>query len=128
MGLGEWQIGAKYIQDCIDLSPIYADWYHIPLCVHHYRAGHYAAALREARKIRLKIVWGPMLRTVLYQRNDLKDKPYTELGKLKQDHPNFIKSGHDLAWSFTHDTNLVVKQLLQDVPPLEHEDREDKDV
>lgn len=116
MGLGEWQTGANYIQDCIDLSPIYADWYHIPLCVHHYRAGHYAAALKEASKIRLKIVWGPLLRSVLYQRNDQSGKAGKELGNLAQHHPDFNLHNRHLAQGFTPTTNQVVKQLLEDVP------------
>lgn len=116
MGLGEWQTGANYIQDCIDLSPIYADWYHIPLCVHHYRAGHYAAALKEASKIRLKIVWGPLLRSVLYQRNGHSGKAGKELGNLTQHHPDFNLHSRHLAQGFTPTTNQVVKQLLEDVP------------
>lgn len=115
MGLDDWQTGANCIQDCIDLSPIYADWYHIPLCVHHYRAGHYAAALKEARKIRLKNIWGPLLRSALYQRNQQWGKAEKELVTLAQDYPDLIQQGQQLSYGFTQTTNLVVKQLVQEV-------------
>lgn len=116
IGLGEWQTGIDYIQACIDPSPIYSHWYHIPICLHHYREGHYATALREARKIRMKSLWGPMLRAALYQRNELKDKAAKELEHLHQQHPDFTQASRVLALGFTQSTNRVVKQLSQDAP------------
>jgi tetratricopeptide (TPR) repeat protein len=119
IGLGEWQLGGKYIQECIDLSPIYSDWYHIPLCLCHYREGHYAAALQEAKKIRMKSIWGPMLRTALYQRNKQWGKADRELGNLAQDYPNLTQAGRHLALGFTPGTNHLVKQLWQETVPPE---------
>ncbi|WGZ95563.1 MAG: hypothetical protein QJT81_06135 [Candidatus Thiothrix putei] len=115
MDLDEWQTGGQYIQDCINLSPIYADWYHIPLCVHHYRLGHYAIALKEARKIRLKNIWGSLLRSALCQRNQQWGKADKELMTLAQDYPDLIQQGQQLSYGFTQTTNPVVKQLVQEV-------------
>jgi hypothetical protein len=69
IGMGDWQTGAQLIQESVDLSPIYPDWYHIPLCLFHYREGRYRVAMQEAQKIRLKHFWRPMLRTALACRN-----------------------------------------------------------
>ncbi|WGZ95556.1 MAG: hypothetical protein QJT81_06095 [Candidatus Thiothrix putei] len=41
IGLGKWQTGAQLMQDSIDISPTYANWYHIPLSICHYREGRY---------------------------------------------------------------------------------------
>ncbi len=121
-GLGDWQTGVSYIQDSIDISPIYPDWYHITVCLHLYREKSYAAALQEARKIRLKNIWGPVLRSVLYQRNQLQDKAHTELGSLTQNYPDFAKIGRELGQGFPQSTNLLVKQLWEDVEAPEKND------
>jgi tetratricopeptide (TPR) repeat protein len=116
IGMGDWQTGAQLIQDSVDLSPIYPDWYHIPLCIFHYREGRYLIAMQEAKKIRLKHLWGPMLRTALYQRNDLWGKADTEYQRLAQAYPEFVQTGQSLAQGFTHKANQVIGKVWADVP------------
>ncbi|MDQ5768881.1 hypothetical protein [Thiothrix subterranea] len=116
IGMGDWATGSQLIQDSVDISPIYPDWYHIPLCMSHYREGRYLTAMQEAKKIRLKHFWGPMLRTALYQRNDLWGKADKEYQQLAQTCPDFVQTGQSLAQSFTHKVNQVIGKVWADVP------------
>jgi tetratricopeptide (TPR) repeat protein len=116
LGMGDWQTGAQLIQDSVDISPIYPDWYHIPLCIFHYREGRYLTARQEAKKIRLKHFWGPMLRTALYQRNDLWGKADTEYQQLAQTYPDFIQTGINLSQGFTSKANQVIGKVWANIP------------
>jgi TolB-like protein len=69
IGLGEWRTGTQIIQKTIEVSPLYPDWYHIPLSLFHFREGRYLAAKQEAQKIKLKHIWEPMLHAALAQHN-----------------------------------------------------------
>lgn len=117
IGMGDWRTGAQLIQDCVDISPIYPDWYHIPLCLSHYREGRFRVAMQEAKKIRLKHCWGPMLRAALYQHNDLWEKAGVEYQRLANNHPDFIQTGKNLAQGFTSKANRVIGKILSDFPP-----------
>ena len=113
LGLGQWEKGATFIQDSIDISPFYPDWYHIALCFYHYRAGRYVSALREVQKVKLKHVWTPILRTTLYQHMGWLEKGKQEYQQLVSDYPYFTKDSHKLIQGFTHEISQIVKQLWQ---------------
>lgn len=115
IALGQWDMGAKLIQDSIDISPIYPDWYHIALCVYHYREGRYLTAMQEAKKITLRHLWTPMLRTALYQHADRQGKGKQEYQQLANTYPNFAQDGYKLTQGFTRKTNQVVHRLLAQI-------------
>ncbi|MEZ5535198.1 MAG: hypothetical protein R3F02_06190 [Thiolinea sp.] len=118
MGIGEWEKGAALVQDCIDTSPLYPDWYHIGLCVSCYRTGHYLAAMREAKKIRLRHVWAPMLRAAIYQHANSTDKGRQEYERLKNEYPNFVQDADELTRSLPRSSGQLVRQLW--TPLLQH--------
>lgn len=113
LGLGQWEKGATFIQDSIDISPFYPDWYHIALCFYHYRAGRYVSALREVQKVKLKHVWTPVLRTTLYQHMGWLEKSKQEYQQLVSDYPHFAKDSHKLIQGFTHEISQILRQLWQ---------------
>lgn len=124
MGMGDWRTGADYIQASINMSHNYPDWYHIPLSVYHYRAGRYLAALREAKKIRLNHLWGPMLRTAMYRRNQFDDKASVEFQQMAIDHPQFMQESQHIVQGLTPNATPTLKKLWSNVPtqPLSKDD------
>ncbi|UOG90467.1 MAG: hypothetical protein L3K52_09615 [Candidatus Thiothrix sulfatifontis] len=111
IGLGQWERGAALIQDCINISPIYPDWYHIPLCVYHYHEGRYLAAAQEAKKIKLKHLWSTMLRTALYHQGGWQEKGKQEYQHLTQTYPKFAQDSHKLAQGFSRKNNQIIRHL-----------------
>lgn len=73
MALDQWDIGIHYIQDCINISNLHPDWYYVPLCIYYYHEGKYFAAIQAAKNVKLKHLWGPMLRSALYNCNNSKE-------------------------------------------------------
>jgi tetratricopeptide (TPR) repeat protein len=126
LALGEWEMGAKYIQDSINVSPVYPDWYHLPLCVCHYREGRYLTAMQEAKKIRLKHLWTPMLRTALYQCNHRLEKGAQEYGRLVNEYPDFVQKSHNLMQGFPQKANGILHQLWSHVPSYQWNKPDDK--
>jgi len=111
VGAGEWEQGVALIQDCINISPIYPDWYHIPLCIYHYREGHYLTAMQEAKKIKLKHLWSTMLRTALYHQGGWQEKGKQEYQHLTQTYPKFAQDSHKLAQGFSRKNNQIIRRL-----------------
>lgn len=111
IGLGQWEKGSVYIQDCINISPIYPDWYHIALCVYHYREGNYLTAMQEAQRIKLKHLWSPMIRAALYQHGGWQDKSKQEYQHLEHDYPSFKQDSYKLLHGFHEKAGGVIKQL-----------------
>lgn len=109
VGLGQWDKGAKFIQDCIAISPHYPDWYHAVLCIYHYQEGHYLAAMQEAKKIKFKHLWRPMLRTNLYHWGGKQEKGQQEYQHLIQEYPTYLEDSDRL----THNLPKSVKGVLQ---------------
>ena len=111
IGLDQWEKGSKFIEDSIAVSPVYPDWYHLALCVHHYRAGRYVTAMQEVQRIRLKHLWTPILRAALYQQGGWSEKGKKELQRLFNEYPDFKNTGHRLLNGFNMKAGNVVQQL-----------------
>ena len=111
IALGQWDKGASIIQRCIDTSPLYPDWYHIALCLYYYRKGQYLRAAQEARKIKLRHLWTPMLRAALYQHANLLEESSREYQKLTAEHPDFAQDGRQLADDLTRNPSLTLQKL-----------------
>lgn len=116
IGLEDWQTGIELIQDSITISINHPDWYHIPVCLYHYREGRYLAAMQEAKKVRIKHLWGPMLRTALDQFNDLHERRSLEYQQFVDEYPDFAQKGQTLAQGLPQETNHIVSQLLSKIP------------
>ena len=116
IGLDEWQTGAQLIQDTINISQNYTDWYHIPLSLYHYREGRYLAAMQEIKKVRLKHLWTPMLRTALYQCNQRLENGAQEYRKLVNEYPDFIQTGRQLTQTFPQKASRVLNHLWSHIP------------
>lgn len=111
MGLDDWQTGIPFIQDSTTISPNHPDWYHIPVCLYHYHEGRYLTAMQEAKKIKLKHLWGPMLRAALYQFNNQPEKRSLEYQQLVKEYPDSAQKSQRLTQGFTKETNPIVQQL-----------------
>lgn len=116
LALDDWQTGTQLIQDSIDISPVYPDWYHIPLSISHYRAGRYLTALEEANKIRLKHLWTPMLRTALYHCNQRLGKGMQEYQRLINDHPDFFQTARMITHEFPHKVSTILDKMWSHIP------------
>lgn len=114
-GLGQWEKGAKFVQDCIAISPHYPDWYHAVLCVYYYQEGRYLVAMQEARKIRLKHLWGPMLRANLYQWGGKQDKSQQEYQHLIQEYPTYREDSDRLTHNLPKATQSVLQRMWSQV-------------
>lgn len=111
IGLGQWDKGASLIQDCIGVSLYYPDWYHVALCLYHYREGRYLTAMQEARKIKLKHLWGPMLRTNLYRWSGKQAKGQQEYENLIQEYPTFIEDSDRLTHNFPNTIKGILRRM-----------------
>lgn len=118
LALGDWQHGSELIQSSINLSPSYPDWYHIPLCVCHYQQGNYLKAMQEAKKIKFKHFWTPMLRTALLHCNNKFEQGRQEYLKLVNDYPDFIQASKNVMHHFPQTTYRVLQQLWAHIPAL----------
>ncbi|UOG90466.1 MAG: hypothetical protein L3K52_09610 [Candidatus Thiothrix sulfatifontis] len=116
IGLSEWQTGAQLIQNSINISPTYADWYHLPLSVCHYREGRYLAAMQEVNKVRLKHLWTPLLRTAFYQCNQRLEQGTKEYRQLQNKHPNFAQTSRKLIHDFPQQMNRTIQQIWSHLP------------
>ncbi len=116
LAMDDWQTGSQFIQDTITISSLYPDWYHIPLSIAYYREGHYLKALDEARKIRLKHLWTPLLRTALYHCNHKLHQGKQEYHYLLQEHPEFAQTAATIVQNFPNKINAVLNQLLSHLP------------
>ncbi|MBU0656034.1 MAG: hypothetical protein KJ914_13020 [Gammaproteobacteria bacterium] len=114
--LGQWEKGVALIQDSIAISPIYPDWYHIALCFYHYREGRYLTAMQEAKKIKLKRLWGPMLRAALYQHTGWQEKSQQEYQQLVNECPNLAQDSSKLTQGFPRKLNKLLHQVLTQLP------------
>ncbi len=119
IGLSEWQTGAQLIQDSINISPTYADWYHLPLSVCHYREGRYLTAMQEINKVRLKHLWTPLLRTALYQCNQRLEHGAQEYRRLQNEYPDFAQTSRKLTHNFPRQTNRVIQQIWAHIPTVQ---------
>lgn len=111
IGLGQWDKGASIIQSCIDTSPLYPDWYHIALCLYYYRKGQYLRAAQEARKIKLRHLWTPMLRAALYQQANWLEESSQAYQMLTDEHPHFEHDSGRLTDDFTRSPMLTIQKL-----------------
>ena len=111
IALGQWDKGAAIIQSCIDTSPLYPDWYHIALCLYYYRKGQYLRAAQEARKIKLRHLWTPMLQAALYQHANWLEESTREYQRLTIEHPDFAQDGRQLADDLTRNPGLIIQKL-----------------
>lgn len=125
MGLGDWKMGIQFIQDSINISPNHPDWYHIPVCLYHYHEGRYLTAMQEAKKIKLKHLWAPMLRAALYQFNNQPEKRSLEYQQLVKEYPDFSQKSQRLTQGFTKETNPIFQQLWSSIPSQPHEKSDD---
>jgi tetratricopeptide (TPR) repeat protein len=116
MELGQWDKGAAFIQDSIAISPIYPDWYHIALCLYHYREDRYLTAMQEAKKIKLKRLWGSMLRAALYQHTGGWKKSQHEYKQLVNECPDLVQDSNRLTQGFTHKVNQVLRRVWTQIP------------
>lgn len=116
VGLGEWQIGKQFIQDSIDISPIYPNWYHIFLAICHYREGHYLKATQEINKVKLNHVWTSLLRTALYQCNQKLEHGAREYRQLQQKYPDFTQTSRQLIDDFPRQMNRVIQKIWSHLP------------
>ncbi|MBU0656033.1 MAG: hypothetical protein KJ914_13015 [Gammaproteobacteria bacterium] len=117
LAMEEWQKGAWFIQDSINVSQLYPDWYHIPLSICHYREGRYLAAMQEAQKVRVKHLWTPMLRTALYQCNQKLQKGIQEYRKMLNDYPDFTHGSRKIMDGFPQPkVNNILSQLWSHLP------------
>ncbi|WP_154724474.1 tetratricopeptide repeat protein [Thiothrix nivea] len=85
IALEQWEAGVELIQDSINISPIYPNWYHLALCIYHYREGRHLAAMREANKVKFRHLWGSVLRAAISQHVHLPEKSTQEYGQLKKE-------------------------------------------
>ncbi|MGB0846277.1 MAG: hypothetical protein ACPGSM_06115 [Thiolinea sp.] len=115
MGKGDWDEGAGLITNSMKISPVYPDWYNIPLALNLYRNGSYAEAMKAANKVRTSTFWGPLLRTVLYRRNDLDEQAQQELDKLIETHPGFTEQKPAYLNHFTPPANDLINQLWSEL-------------
>ncbi len=111
IALGQWDKGAAIIQSCIDTSPLYPDWYHIALCLYYYRKGQYLRAAQEARKVKLRHLWTPMLRAALYQHANWLEESNQAYQKLTVEHPNFAQDSQQLTDDFTSSPSMTLQKL-----------------
>lgn len=118
LALGNWELGASLIQSSINLSPSYPDWYHIPLCVCYFQQGHYLRAMQEAKKIKLKHFWTPMLRTALFHCNNKLRQGRQEYLKLVSDYPDFLQTSQQVMQHFPNSAHRVLQQLWSHLPAL----------
>lgn len=116
LALDDWPTGIRLIQDSVDISPVYPDWYHIPLSISHYRNGRYLTALEEANKIRLKHLWTPMLRTALYHCNQTLDKGTQEYQRLINDHPDFPQVARIITHGFPQQISSILNKIWSHIP------------
>lgn len=115
MALGNPHKGGTLIQESIDTSPLYPDWYHLALSLCHYWEGHYLTAIQEAKKAKLRHLWGPMLRTAIYQHTNLQEKGKEEYEQLKAKYPNFTQDSHKLTHGFSGPPNQVMQKLWSQI-------------
>lgn len=116
IGLGKWQIGAQLIQDSINTSPTYANWYHIPLSICHYREGRYLKAMQEINKVRLNHLWTPLLRAAFYQCNQRLEAGSKEYRQLQNKHPNFAQTSRKLTHDFPQQITRTIQQIWSHIP------------
>ncbi|HPY41714.1 MAG TPA: hypothetical protein PLM98_14415, partial [Thiolinea sp.] len=116
MALDQWELGSQYVQDCINTSPIYPDWYHVPLCIYYYRAGKYLDAIQAAKNIKFKHLWGPMLRSALYSCNDAHERSSLEYQNLLLDYPDLEKKQQSLTAGFTYKSQAVISKIWEHLP------------
>jgi hypothetical protein len=116
LALGDWQMGAKLIQDSINVSPVYPDWYHIPLSIYHYREGHYLTAMQEVQQVRLKYIWTPMLRTALYQCNQKLEKGAKEYLRMVNEYPDFSQTNRKITQDLPQKINNILSKLWSHLP------------
>lgn len=116
MALDDWELGVQYVQDCINVSPIHPDWYHVPLCIYHYREGNYATAIQAAKHVTFKHLWGPMLRSALYNCNNSQEKSTQEYQKLLLEHPDLETKRHKLTTNFTSKSHAVISKIWTHLP------------
>lgn len=118
LALGDWELGATLLQGSINLSPNYPDWYHIPLCICHFQQGHYLKAMQEAKNIRLKHFWTPMLRTALLHCTNKLEQGRHEYLKLVDDYPDFVQASQQVMHYLPSSAHQVLQQLWAHIPAL----------
>lgn len=118
LALGDWELGANLLQGSINLSPNYPDWYHLPLCVCYFQQGHYLKAMQEAKRIRLKHFWTPMLRTALLHCNNKLEQGRHEYLKLVGDYPDFFQASQQVMHYLPGGAHRVLQQLWAHIPAL----------
>lgn len=116
MALDKWELGANYVQACIKDSPIHPDWYHIPLCVYHYHVGQYFEALQAAKHVKLKHLWGSMLRAALNSFNDEAEKNSREYQNLLTEHPDWETKQLSLTEGFTRKSYIAINKIWTHLP------------
>lgn len=116
IAIDQWELGATYVADCIDSSPLHPDWYHIPLCIYYYRENRYLDAIQQAKKIKFKHLWGPILRAALYQCNNAEDKSLKEYQNLLLDYPDVDQKQHSLTAGFTSKSHAVISRIWSHLP------------
>lgn len=116
LALGDWQMGGRFIQNSIDISPHYPNWYHIPLSICHYREGRYLTAMQEAQKVKLKHLWTPMLRTALYRCNQKLERGAWEYRRLVNEYPDFVQTNQKITQQFPQKVHSVLHQLWSHLP------------
>lgn len=116
MAVGQWDKGAAYVKNCIETSHLYPDWYHVPLSIYHYQQGRYLDAIREAKNIKFKHLWGPMLRSALYERNNLQEKSLKEYNNILDEYPDFDERQHKLTDNFTSQSQIVIHKIWSHLP------------
>ncbi|TXH70202.1 MAG: hypothetical protein E6Q83_06660 [Thiothrix sp.] len=116
MALDHWELGARYVRDSINISIISPDWYHIPLCIYEYRAGNYRAAIQAAKHVKFKHLWGPMLRSALYNCTNASEKSSLEYQKLLEEHPDLETRRKTLTLGFTHKSHAVINRIWTHLP------------
>lgn len=116
MGLDQWELGANYIRDSINISPLYPDWYHLPLSVYEYRVGNYLEAIQQAKYVKFKHLWGPMLRSALYGCNNAAEKSSREYQTLLNEHPDLSKQHNLLTLDFPRKSHALISRLWAHLP------------
>lgn len=116
MSLGEWDIGATYVKDCIEISSTYPDWYHVPLSIFYYKKNRYLEAIQEARQIKFQHLWKSILRSSFYGVNNLNEKSLKEYKNLLIDHPDFDRQQIALTHNFTNNAQAVINKIWTHLP------------
>lgn len=116
MALDQWELGSQYVQDSINISANYPDWYHVPLCIYYYREGKYLEAIQAAKQVKFKHLWGPMLRAALYSCNDAQEKSSLEYQSLLLDHPDLEKKQTTLTADFTRKSQAIISKIWEHLP------------